>query len=61
MYQKFATRRKNLPLIRNPHFLPHQADIQPISPTHEVSILTKFHDIRIKTVDFFSNSQIQVL
>ena len=50
--RKFATRHKNLLLIKNPHFCSDQADIQPISLTHEVIILTKFHNVRVKTVDF---------
>ena len=50
--RKFATRPKNLPLTKNLHFCFNQANIQLISPTHEVIILTKFHDVRVKTVDF---------
>ena len=43
--QKFATRPKRLPLTKNLHFSSDQADIQPISPTHELMILTKFHKL----------------
>ena len=49
----YATRPKNLPLINNFQFCSDQAnDIQIISFTHELIILTKFHDIRVKIVDF---------
>ena len=51
--RKFATRPKNLPLTNNLHFCSDQADIQAISPNYEVTILTKFYDVRVKTVDFF--------
>ena len=50
--QKLATVPKKLPLIKNLHFCSDQADIQAISPTQEIIILTKFHDSRVKTVDF---------
>ena len=50
--RKFATKPKKLSLIKNLHFCSDQADIQPISPTHEVIILTKFHNVRVKTVGF---------
>ena len=50
--KKFATRPKNLPLMKNLHFCSDQADTQPISPTHELIVLTKFHDVGGKTVDF---------
>ena len=33
-------------------FLPNHADIQAILPTHELVILTKFHNNWIKIVDF---------
>ena len=41
-------------IIKNPRFLPNQADIQAILPTHELNILTKFHIdwVKNKTVDF---------
>ena len=38
--------------VKNPRFLPNQADIQAILPTHELNILTKFHIDWVKTVDF---------
>ena len=50
--QKFTTRPKHLPLTKNLPFCSDSADIQPISPTHEVIILTKFHKVRVKTFDF---------
>ena len=50
--RKFA-RPKNLPLTKNLHFFSDQADIQPLSPTHEVIILAKFHDL---DCGFFSKS-----
>ena len=37
---------------KNLHFCSDQVDIQPISPTHELIILTKFHNVRVKTEDF---------
>ena len=52
MCRKFATRPKNLPTIKKLHFCSDQADIQPVSPTHELISLTKIHDVRVKTVDF---------
>ena len=36
--QKFATMPKHLPLTKNLHYCSDQADIQPISPTHELMI-----------------------
>ena len=41
-----------MPLIRNLHFCSDQVDIKPKSPKHELIILTKFHEIRVKTADF---------
>ena len=39
-------------LIKNPQTVSNQADIQAISPTHELVILTKFHKDWPKIVDF---------
>ena len=38
--------------LRICHFCSDQADIQTISPTHELILLTKFHENRVKTEDF---------
>ena len=43
---------KNWPLVKNPQFLSNQADIQATLPTHELIILTKFHDDWQEIVDF---------
>ena len=48
--RKFAT-PKNLLLTNYLHFCSDQYDIQPISPTHEVINLTKFHYVYEKTMD----------
>ena len=50
--QKFPIRPKSLPFIKDLHFCSDQANIQPTCLAHEVFILTKFHEIRVKTVDF---------
>ena len=39
-------------IIKNSQFLPNQADIQAILPTHELIIFTKFHNDWVKIVDF---------
>ena len=45
--------RKSLhSIIKNPQFLPNQADIQAILPTHELIIFTKFHTDWVKIVYF---------
>ena len=38
--------------MKNPQFLSNQADIQATLPTHELIILTKFHDDWQEIVDF---------
>ena len=38
---------------KNLQFLPNQANIQAILPTHELVIWTKFHNNWIKIVDFY--------
>ena len=38
---------------KNLQFIPNQADIQAILPTHELVILTKFHKNWIKIVDVY--------
>ena len=38
--------------MKNPQFLPNQADIQAILPTHELVIFTKFHNNWNEIVDF---------
>jgi len=43
---------KNWPLIKNPLFLSNQADIQATLPTHELILLTKFHNYWQEIVDF---------
>ena len=43
---------KNWLLVKNPQFLSNQADIQATLPTHELIILTKFHDDWQEIVDF---------
>ena len=45
-------RLKIFSLMKNLHFSSDQADIQPISRSHESSILTQFHDLRVKIIDF---------
>ena len=35
--------------------LPNQADIQAILPTHELLILTKFHNVWVQIEDFLNN------
>ena len=44
---------KNQANNENLQFLPNQADIQAILPTHELVILTEFHNNWIKIVDFY--------
>ena len=39
-------------IIKNPRFLPNQANIQAILFTHELVIFTKFHKDWIKIVNF---------
>ena len=39
-------------LVKNPQFLSNQADIQATLPTHELIILTKFHNDWQEIVDF---------
>ena len=47
----FAIRPKKLPLIKkNVHFVPINLIFNQYH--HEVIILTKFHDVKVKTVDF---------
>ena len=43
---------KNWPLVKHPQFLSNQADIQATLSTHELIILTKFHNDWQKIVDF---------
>ena len=43
---------KKLAYNKNPQFIPNNAEIQEIVPTHELVILTKFHNNWIKIVDF---------
>ena len=43
---------KNWPLVKNPQFLSNQADIQATVSTHELIILTKFHNYWQDIVDF---------
>ena len=43
--------------MKNPQFLSKQADILPELPIHELVILTKWHNDRVKIVDFFSKKQ----
>ena len=38
---------------KNLQFIPNQADIQAILPTHELVIFTKFHNNWMKIVDFY--------
>ena len=52
--QKNLDLLKNRPLVKNPQFLPNQADIQSILPSHEVVILTKFHNDWQEIVDFLA-------
>ena len=40
-------------LVKNPQFLSNQADILPKLPIHELVILTKWRNDRVKIVDFF--------
>ena len=39
-------------IIKNPQFLPKQADIKAILPTHELVIFINFHNNWIENVDF---------
>ena len=39
-------------LVKNPQLLSNQADISATSPTHELIILTKFHNDWQEIVDF---------
>ena len=39
-------------LVKNPLFLSNQADIQATSPTHELVVLTNFHNDWQENVDF---------
>ena len=39
--------------LKNPQFLPNQADIQAIVPTHELVIFNKFDNNWIEIVDFY--------
>ena len=39
-------------MVKNPQFLSNQADIQGLSPNHELIILTKFCKDWVKFVDF---------
>ena len=39
-------------IIKNSQFLPNQADIQAILPTHELIIFIKFHHDWVKVVNF---------
>ena len=43
-------------LIKNPQFLPNHNETWPPWPTHELLILTKFHNDWVKIVDFFDKS-----
>ena len=43
---------KNWLLVKNSQFLSNQADIQATLPTHELIILTKFHNDWQEIVDF---------
>ena len=45
---------KNWPLVKNSQFLSNQADIQATLPTHELIILTKFHNDWQEIVDFLA-------
>ena len=47
---------RNRPIIKNPQFLPNQADIQANLPTHELVIFTKFHKVWVKIVDFLKEA-----
>ena len=39
-------------LVKNPQFLSNQADLQATLPTHELKILSKFHEDWKEIVDF---------
>ena len=41
--QKEIRLAQNWSSVKNPQFLSNQAEVQAISPTHELIILTKFH------------------
>ena len=54
MYVHGSSRKSVHSIIKNPQFLPNQADIQEILPTHKFKIIfTKSHDYWVKIVDFF--------
>ena len=42
--------------VKNSQFLSNQADILPKLPIHELVILTKWHNDRVKIVDFFKET-----
>ena len=53
MYVHGSSRKSVHSIIKNPQFLPNQADIQEILPTHKFKIIfTKSHDYWVKIVDF---------
>ena len=52
MVQKKMDWIKIWPLVKSLPFLSNQADIQAILPTHELIILTKFHNDLQEIVEF---------
>ena len=53
---QIATGPEICPFIKNPQFCPKHVFIQVILSTHGYVILTKFHNDRVKIVDFLINS-----
>ena len=49
---------ENMLLVKIPQFLSNQADILTKSLIHEPVTLTKWHDDRVKTVDFLQRDNI---
>ena len=50
--RKTSTQKNKMLLIKNPQFLPNQADILPSEFVQWMDILTKFHNNWTKIVDF---------
>ena len=50
--RKMSTQKNKMLLMKNPQFLPNQADILPSEFIHWTDILTKFHNNWTKIVDF---------
>ena len=51
-FRKTSTQKNQMLLMKNPQFLPNQADILPSEFIHWTDILTKFHNNWTKIVDF---------